>query len=218
MNDIYCLWTKPQKGVPIFLDGVLAEKFDPKNPMPPMNYSWTRNRLGKKIDYPKELWLIVKEKSLLFDYYPCFRGIIVSDVFLNIMKENTSEEFYQIVKLNTVSWKGKEVTPKKYFYLRFYKEESLFDYEKSEYVLENDVNMENVLTVGSGIKYFKEIFLNNNISNTRFFILRDRMFNKYLFCNSSFRLQIEKAGLYGFEILHYKALPHVYNEKNKAYI
>lgn len=38
-TDINCIWSVVQKGVPTFLDGVLAEKFDIHNPQPPMNYT-----------------------------------------------------------------------------------------------------------------------------------------------------------------------------------
>ncbi len=213
MEDIYCLWPKPQKGVPPFLEGVLSESYNEKNPMPPMDYPWARNKLGKKANFPNELWFIVKEKLLLFDYYPIFKGIIVSKLFLNILKKNTNEDFYQTVKLNTISWKGKKITPKEYYYLRFNQEESLIDYEKSEYSLENDANLEHVLKVGSGIKKYKEIYLNNKIPKTIFFILRDRIFNKYLFGNKEFIKEIEEANLYGFDIIHYKTLPYIYNEK-----
>ncbi|MDO6853837.1 Imm43 family immunity protein [Cellulophaga lytica] len=218
MEDIYCFWPKPQKGVPIFINGVLTESYNKDNPMPPMDYDWMRNRLGKKADFPQELWLVVKEKLLLSDYYPVFKGIIVSESFLNIIKNNTFKDFYQTIKLNTISAKGKEITPKKYYYLRFNEEESLIDYEKSEFLLEDDANFEHVLKVGSGIKEFKEIYLNNTLAETNFFILRDRMFNKYLFSNKVFKKEIEEANLYGFDIIHYKTLPYAYNEKYKAYI
>ena len=217
MEDIYCLWSQPQKGVPIFLNGVLAEKFNRNDPMPPMDYPWTWRKKGKKVDFPKELWLVTKEKLLLFDYYPDYNGLLVSDKFLELMKKNHLDTNVDIVPLNTVSWKGKEITLKKYFYVRFNDDEALIDYDKSDFDLEKDANMDFVKKIGFGIKKFNEINLKKTKIDKSFFTLSDTTFGKYLFCDKLFKKELEQAKLYGFDIIHYKTLPYAYNEKYKAY-
>ena len=133
MEDIYCLWQRRGKGVPIAMNAVLAEKFDKNNSMPPMDYEWMRNKAGVKTNFPKKLWLIAKEKLLLFDYYPAFNGFIVSSKFLEIMKKNENDKSFQVIPLETISSKMKMIKHGAPYTRGFVKSIEKFNFYKDRY-------------------------------------------------------------------------------------
>lgn len=57
------------------------------------------------MDLPKKLWLITTNK-IEFDYYEDFLGHIVSNKFLNLIKESNYLQHYVLSSLNIVSTKG----------------------------------------------------------------------------------------------------------------
>lgn len=211
--DINCIWSVVQKGVPTFLDAVLAEKFDIHNPMLPMNYAWDKPQVGIIIDFPEELWLICKERLLMFDYYPAFNGFIVSRAFLDILNEcNTYNQYYQYVKLNTVSWKGKKITDKTYYYLIFNERENIIDHINSEYQIRKGANMELVHKNGFGIEKYASISFSKKAEKS-FYQIYDSIFNRYLFCDDQVKQKMNEQKLYGFDFLEMDKLVETFNKR-----
>ncbi len=206
-------WQKREKGIPIAMNAILAEEFNKDNPMSSMNYEWMRNKVGVKTKFPDKLWLIAKEKLLLFDYYPAFNGFIISDKLLGVLNKFKKEDSFQYIPLETVSDKKKEITSKKYFYIVFHQRHSLIDYENSKYILRKDANMEFVKKMGFGIEKFNEITLNNTAINDDFFVLNDTTLNRFICFSQKFKEELENVQLYGFDIIHYKAFPMLYNDR-----
>jgi Immunity protein 43 len=218
MDKVYCLWPKIDQGIPIFLDAVLCEKFDPLNPMPPMNYSWSRNKPGIQSNFPEKLWLVTKDPLLSFDYLPSFSGFIVSKEMLNVIIENTIEKKYQVVPLETIGWKNKQVTKKEYFYLKFYIGENFVDYLSSEYVLQKNAKMEFVNKIGYGIDVFKKLqFVENITADNPFFVLNDVTYNTYIFCNELFKDKIHSTSLHGIDIIELENFVKLYNKRFKEF-
>lgn len=103
-------------GIPTIINGVLTEKFDPKNPLPPMaGYSWTKTRDPNRV-YPSELWLVTKERRFSFDYMQFWDGYIVSKKFKRLLDAHPHPE-YKEVRLQVIGWKGKPVTNKDYYFI-----------------------------------------------------------------------------------------------------
>lgn len=211
MKDIFCLWLKPQKGVPIFLEAILKEEFDSKEPMAPKNYDWASVRGKKYANYPDSLWLICKEKLLLFDYYPFLNGFIISDLFLSVINEFINSDDIEKVSLNVISNKGEKITDKEYFFMRFIEKESVIDYENSQFILEKDANLDFVKKMGFGIKKFEKLEI--QVTNKDVFIPQDTTFSKYIFCSEIVKKSMINKRLYGFDFIYYFELPMVYNER-----
>jgi hypothetical protein len=211
MKDLFCLWSKPQKGVPIYLEAVLKEEFDAKNPMEPKDYDWASVRGKKYVNYPNKLWLICKEKLLLFDYYPFLNGFIVSNLFLSSIESFIEAQDIQKVSLSVVSNKGEKVTDKEYYFIRFVEKTPLVDYKKSKFILEKDANIDYVEKMGFGIKKYEKLEINN--FDKQVFIPNDAAFSKYIFCTEQVKEDIISKRLYGFDFIYYFELPMVYNER-----
>ncbi|SHG43235.1 Imm43 family immunity protein [Pedobacter caeni] len=211
MEDLFCLWPKPQKGVPVFLEGILAEKFDAKDPMAGGVYEWARTRGKKYVDYPEHLWLICKERLLLFDYYPFDGGFLVSDSFLSIIEKYILPGTVQYVPLKVCSAKGKKITDKEYFYLRFVERDDLINYEESEFTVQRSANNDLVMKAGFGIEKFEKIVL-KNVTN-EVFIPLDNTFARYVFCTEQVKAELLNRKMYGFDIIYYYELPLLYNER-----
>jgi len=209
--DIFCLWPKPQKGVPIFLEAILKEEFDNNDPMGSKDYEWARVRGKKHVEYPDKLWLICKEKLLLFDYYPFMNGFIASDLFLMAIKEFIDFDNFQQVTLNVISNNGKKISDKSYFFIRFVERIKFIDYAKSKYILEKDANLDFVKKVGFGIKKFEKLEINT--TEKQVFIPDDTTFSSYIFCSELVKEEMIKKRLYGFDFVYHFELPLVYNER-----
>lgn len=154
MKDIFCLWPQPQKGVPVFLDGVLSEQFDMDNPMAEHAYEWASIRGKKRIEFPDFLRLICREKLLLFDYHPFGSGFIVSKSFLAVLENHVEKEN---VPLKICSSSGHEITDKAYFYLRFLEKTNFINYSESKFHVKKDANADLVRKAGFGIDRFERI-------------------------------------------------------------
>lgn len=197
--------------MPIFLEAILKEEFDNNDPMGPKDYEWARIKGKKYVEYPDKLWLVCKEKLLLFDYYPFMNGFIVSDLFLMSIKEFIDIHDFQQVPLNVISSNGKNITDKSYFFIRFVERIKFIDYEKSIYILEKDANLDFVKKMGFGIKKFEKMEINT--TEKQVFIPDDTTFSSYIFCSELVKEEMIKKRLYGFDFIYYFELPLVYNER-----
>lgn len=117
------------KGVPLPLNTMVAENFNPNSPMPAFDYPWGRYN-HYKMDFPPEekdlrlpdnlFFIVKKEKELLFDYLNWKSEYkVVSAEMLLFLQENQLNDGYETAKLTVVNTSGKEISSKKYFLLRF---------------------------------------------------------------------------------------------------
>ncbi|AIQ13783.1 Imm43 family immunity protein [Paenibacillus durus] len=215
VQSFYAMEKKSGRGVPIFLNAVLAEEYNQKNPMPDMDYEWNFSSGIRKVNFPDHLFLICNERLLIFDYYPHFDGFIVSNEFLKVFRGYSSMEGYQLVPLETLSWKGKKITEKKYYYLFPYKEEDWVDFQASKYVVEKGETVEDIISTGGlFIKKIEKIILKEPEIDKEVFTLRGSTLTNYLFCSEIFKKEIEKEKLVSIDFIPLEQFPDYYNKKN----
>jgi hypothetical protein len=117
------------KGAPSPLNTTLTEEFNLKKPMPDFDYPWVRyNHYAMEfpppsleLQLPEHLFFVVKgEKQILFDFLH-FKGPykVVSKRFLEYLQTNGLATNYEVARLTIVSNRGKYLTEKEYFALRF---------------------------------------------------------------------------------------------------
>lgn len=177
---------KNKTGVPVLLNAVLAEEFNPQNPMPPMvGYSWCCAYRNERI-YPDELYLISKDRLYTFDYIRFWDGYVVSSEFLELIKSFSSFR-YNIVKLNVIGWKGVKITDKKYYFIEIPISEWIdaIDFEKSVFMLDDymlelkGLNKEQVIAEKNyftNIKAYKSIHIDSSrCKNNQIFQVRDNI-------------------------------------------
>ncbi|SFE66467.1 Immunity protein 43 [Paenibacillus algorifonticola] len=215
-KKLYVIEQKSDKGIPILLNGVLAEGFNVKNPMPEMDYDWCRKAVKEaEIDFPEKLFLICKEKWLIFDYIVFFRGFIISEEFLKLFRTYSSMEGFQLVPLETKSWKGEKNTDKQYYYLFPYKKEKWVDYEESKYLVMHGKTKEDVISKnGLFVQKFETIILKDSEVNKEVFTLKGSRLERCLFCSDDFKEGVEKENLVGIEFISIEDFPAHYNKKN----
>ena len=190
---------------PVNLTAVLAERYDPKNPMPPMNYPWLRPKSG--VPFPETLYLICENhRYLKFDYLPWFNGFIISerlkDHFLEASSkaEASTEEYYQMIPLKSVNINGENNSLKRFFYLNFTSQFSIIDYEASEYVLNRGADEKFARQIGLGIVGFDKLTLNGIDHHKPFFKPRDSMFISGIVVTNELADELQRMGLVGFKI------------------
>lgn len=199
-----------KKGVPPFLDGELHEQYNPKNPMPGMDYEWA-TILHEKVKFPPMLWLITKEKLLSFDYYPAFYQHLVSKEFKQLM-DAFKIKGYSEVPLKTVSKKNEKVTGKEYSFLIFYKDYDCVDYEKSVYAKSpRGKNTDDDRVVGTRIRKYKEVVFKKEIK-ADLFAVKDKTFYHHLFCSQKFMEEAREQKLYGLDFVPLSNAANVYND------
>ncbi|WP_186438254.1 Imm43 family immunity protein [Cohnella terricola] len=213
-QKIYAMVKKSGKGVPMSLNAVLAEEFNDNNPMPDMNYEWTISHGTEKVRFPEHLFLVCKEKILSFDFYADFDGYIVSDDFLRIFLKYMLIDDYQMIPLETLSWKGTQITDKKYHYLVPNKKETWIDYNHSKYDVDEGKTKEQVISRdGAFVRKFEEIILKESEVDKEVFVLKGSLLTRFLFCSEIFKNEIEKEHLVGVDFIPIEELPAYYNKK-----
>lgn len=202
---------KNKTGVPVLLNAVLAEEFNPQNPMPPMvGYSWCCAYRNERI-YPDELYLISKDRLYTFDYIRFWDGYVVSSEFLELIKSFSSFR-YNIVKLNVIGWKGVKITDKKYYFIEIPISEWIdaIDFEKSVFMLDDymlelkGLNKEQVIAKKNyftNIKAYKSIHIDSSrCKNNQIFQVRDNIIQD-LICSQEFLNELEKSNIYGIGVI-----------------
>ena len=200
MKKYFSLHPIQGRGTNVFINAVLAEEFDEKNPMPPMSYKWNNPSFRGPVDFPDFLWLVCKEKLLSFDYHPQFNGFIVSEEFLSLLKEYRDDGF-QTVPLKVISWKGKNITEKTYYYIQFYQWEDCLDYEKSKFQVKENTNPSLVTKAGFGIERFEDIVLKQDCVSKEVFLIYVFKLQTRLWCGEEFKAEAQAQKLYGFEFV-----------------
>lgn len=218
--NYYLIKRKENKaGVPTFINGVLSEKFDINNPMPPMNYDWLRKTpIGRKEILPSKLCLIVKNKLIRSDYINDFHGFIVSEQFLSIIEEARGKLFDK-AQLDVIGWKGNKVTDNKYYYIDylFPNRVDAVDYEKSLFAFDSQELRYDKKEIGAlnkddylrYIKGFKKLYLKDTEYDV--FQLNISCASGFLFCNDTLREKIISKKLYGIDFIQLPDVEKVFN-------
>nr|WP_186438255.1 Imm43 family immunity protein [Cohnella terricola] len=196
------------------MKSVLAEEFNEKKPMPGMDYKWVKSQGTGKAEFPDKLYLVCKERLLLFDYFADFQGFIISTEFLKLFNRYSSMEGYQLVPLETISWKGKKITEKQYYNLFPYHKEKWVDYQTSVFQIKQGKTLEDVINKnGLLINKYEEIKLIESAMNKEVFTLSGAHLNSFLFCSEEFKHELEKAKLVGIDFISIEEFPTYYNKK-----
>jgi hypothetical protein len=121
----FALAQQEQARCPIFLNGLIHEEFTEDGFDRPMRYDW-HYPVGTAAlaDLPAELWLISKNRAYDFDFRSQFGGHIVSADFLELMRYMETGG-WQAAKLHAVSTKGRRISAKDYYFVKFPRAELL---------------------------------------------------------------------------------------------
>ncbi|MFG2632023.1 Imm43 family immunity protein [Streptomyces sp. NPDC048473] len=138
MDALYfALAYKKEARCPVFLNGMIHEAFSDNGYDRSMQYTW-HYAMGHAplADLPPELWLIAKDRAYDFDFHTSFDGHVVSGDFLSLM-QSTDTGSWQAARLHAVSTKGKRISVKDYFFVKFpraelLKVEDVVDLERSK--------------------------------------------------------------------------------------
>jgi hypothetical protein len=117
------------RGVPQPLDTVLAEQFRPGQSLPGFDYPWVGYNpyqmafppAAPALRLPEHLFLVVrKTRAVHFDFLP-FKGEykIVSQRFLDYLKQHGPPASYETAKLTVVNPAGQSIAHQPYYALRF---------------------------------------------------------------------------------------------------
>lgn len=203
------------KGVPIFLDGVLTENFT-AGFIPPMTAPYFSKGLqGRLSPLPRNLVLEIKNPSLKCSCYPSFGGFLVTGSFLAVLEQFKTPS-YDLSKLETIGWKGKQVTTSQYYFIDFpYAQQSHnIDYDQSCFALEENATVpESVSPSQKTIADFEPNILGFKTLHLKevpfdVYQLYSHVAYKYLVCNEAFMTELLKTKPYGIKFVE---LPYLGN-------
>jgi len=207
-------------GVPATLNAVLAENFNEKDPMPAMaGYSWTKTRDPNR-EYPKDLFLISKDKSYKFDYIKFWEGYVISKKFKEkIDKFNLS---YKSVNLDVIGWKNNKITEEEYFFIDVPSSNSIdcIDYESSSFELDKQMIELRGLTEQKIIKeknyygniktYDSLVLLKEKENGNDIFRIKDNTIHD-LVCSENFKQELLNDDIYGINFLAFDEMDTYHN-------
>ncbi|MEK4171431.1 Imm43 family immunity protein [Lysinibacillus sp. FSL L8-0312] len=197
---------KDEVNSPIFLKGVLHEEFNETKFNEGMEYNWNR-LFFEKMDLPKKLWLITTNK-IEFDYYEDFLGHIVSNKFLNLIKESNYLQHYVLSSLNIVSTKGKPKVNQPYYFLKFYDREDIVDYEKSDFKTREVPKNKSFNINGIFVEKYNKIILKE--TDKDIFCLNDLKLVSYLFCSENFKQLCKINNIKGIRFIEIDDIPQYF--------
>ncbi|WP_280716397.1 DUF1629 domain-containing protein [Kitasatospora sp. MAP5-34] len=128
---------------------MIHEEFSDDGYDRPMQYDWHYAPGNAPLaDLPPELWLIAKNRAYDFDFHSSFGGQVVSGEFLSLMR-STETGSWQAAKLHAVSTKGRRISAKDYFFVKFpraelLKAEEVVDLERSRIDFRKDGQIKKV--------------------------------------------------------------------------
>ena len=200
---------------PVYLDAVMTESFDPKNPFPGISYSWNKIPKGEKQDFPEKLFLISRENWVEFDYHAQFNGFILSDRFLSFMQKYGNMENFQIVKLSIIGTTGNILTETGYNYLYPYKRANIIDYDASQYITKTGRERNESLPVnGTWISKYITLELKKNTFEEEIIVANDVLFGQYFFVKEDVLTLMRDNAFKGFNAIAYTDFPSFYNKVN----
>jgi len=206
-------------GVPIYLNARLWENIDDlEDLMKPYSkyYEWDKFEY-KTEKFPSKLFFIVQAPKISFDYYPFRSGIIVSQNFIDILLDFTTD--FSIVPLEVYSNRMKRITTKKYYFMKFksYLVDGI-DYEKSIF-RPNLADTGEIMMIDNHpwVADFEKIELNDlSIENKDIFCLHGWIFfNKPIISEKSLKAMLDNR-LYGIKYVEMNSIIDFY--KNKEFL
>lgn len=116
---------------PPYIDSTFTEDIKSKDPYNNPVYSndwfdYSPMRVGVKVPLtdnyklpPHLYWICANVKKLDTDYYSHSKGVILSSVFYELLKQYSCNDCYEVSKITPLSKKLEPISEKKYFLLRF---------------------------------------------------------------------------------------------------
>jgi len=205
-------------GVPPILNAVLAEHFNEKDPMPPMaGYSWTKTRDPNR-EYPKDLFLISKDKSYKFDYIKFWEGYVISKKFKE--KIDNFDLSYKSVNLKVIGWKNNKITEKEYFFIDVPSSNSIdcINYDESSFELDKQMIELRGLKESKiikeknyygNIKAYDSLVLSKEIKNNIFRVKDNTILD--LVCSENFKQELLNDNIYGIDFISFDQMNTYHN-------
>ena len=195
---------KSTDDLPRFIHKIYTESINEKKPMEPVYSSdWLfYNPKKDGIPAPKELMLPPKliavckaVKSFEQDFFVSeIREWIVSERFYDFLKVNQFlEGYYEESSLTLVSDKGKKVSSKNHYLLRFYKGyDEFIDFENSPKIQPKK---------GAGLPkvYYPDLVLKEGVELPKMFYLDEACFRYSFFVNEEVKQKLQEQQFLGFE-------------------
>lgn len=192
MENYFGIFEKAGKYAPIGLsEGILHSELNPKDPFIPLNSDsgdW-RKLINSKVELPKELWFITKDKHYSFDLRHDSGGFFISNNLLQLFDKLNTTNFTS-TKLHILNKQLQSVSDKQYQYVKFYGYEDMIDYENSKIDFDKNGVVKKIWTLK-----LKDSEIKNDI-----FMINSWIFNRRLFCSDKFK---EVALQYGVEGLQF---------------
>lgn len=197
-------------GFPTLLDSTFSESLDVtdpyRNPVRSgkwFNYDIYKNKPVPPVaewKLPDQLYCIcntVKRFDADFFYCGSFFKFLVSEAFLNFIKENNLlEGEYDCCNVNLVSRKKEPiVTTKKYFYLRIFRfHDHLVDWNQTQAVKKERSVVD--------MFYYKNITLKKDEHIPDLFFINKPLYANTFFCNDQIKNKIQAKNFLRFSLIH----------------
>jgi hypothetical protein len=196
MANYLAIFGKEEKCSPVSLqEGILHVELNKKAPFDPIESDsddW-REKRNIKIDLPKELWFVTRDKCYSFDLRFDSGGFFVSDGFLSLLNEFGIKN-YVAARLNMLNRKLEVLPDKSYHYIKFFGFTDVIDYEKSKI----DFDKKGVVK-----KVWELCLKEEGLSDV--FMIDSWIFYNRLFCSEAFKeAAIKKGVAYGIQFFSVK--------------
>ncbi|MDN3575946.1 Imm43 family immunity protein [Chitinimonas viridis] len=189
----YVFERKEGVGRPVFINGMLHEKFIEGGANVAMEYDWNFAAppdLPAKL--PEKLVLISKDKKYAFDLASDFNGQIISARLLSLMMPFGLED-WEISSLTVVNQKGVSIVDQDYFFIRLpitKLQKDIVDIEKSKLDVRKNGEIKKIWDLAIQSRSLPNIFMSNEIS----------LIN-VIFIGSEVAEKLQTVRLHGFNIV-----------------
>lgn len=180
-------------GCPVFIDGMIHERFSAKGADTEMDYPWHWAGPDERLTpLPDELWLITKDRKYSFDFRSAFNGYIVSAALLRAF-DSVAGGGWDRAPLRVVNKKQEPISQLEYFFLRGNRDliaANAIDLEASRIVRRKD----------GEIKQIQSLRLAPDIDKP-FFVLDEIAALGVVFCSDVLAKALAQQPLNGVELL-----------------
>ena|GEM_PF-4821944 len=179
---------------PVFINGLMHDKFMSNGAEVDMNYAWHWVDEGDPAPLPEELWLITKDRSYSFDFRKKFGGYIVSCRLLSIMDKHGTAGWSRSA-LHVVNKKKEPVSKYDYYFLRVA--------DNVNVALSNVINLnasDVELRKTGEIKHIKRLSLCDGIDR-EIFLVDEPATRSALFCSASFKAEFDAGSWQGVTLV-----------------
>lgn len=152
------------------------------------DYSWNTT-LAKRVNLPKEFWLVLDTANITFDYAKYSTLFLLSDRFFHLIYEHCSQ-YIQYAIVHIIDGRTKAMLDKSYYFVKFNIDKDWIDYDNSIYETKYDyITQRTEIIKYSSIK-LKDIQIDKDV-----FLLKNNILGHILYISSKIADEIVRVGL-----------------------